>query len=113
MVSAIKHDTSRIIAMAIIISPIPDYCMANFMGKHTVTHLVLHLRVRQVVQRLQHQHLKHQHHVVRLPPRVGLAGLVTHLRERLAERLEVDRVFEHPQRVAVRVELGFALGEEV
>ncbi len=46
--------------------------------REPVADLIFHLLVSQVVQRLQNQHLEHQHHVERLAARVGFAFLLGH-----------------------------------
>jgi len=61
--------------------------------------LELGLIVREVVQRLQHQHLEHQGHVVRLAPGVALALLVVNHFQQGAERLPVDDAVQPTQRV--------------
>jgi hypothetical protein len=67
--------------------------------RRPVTDLELGLIVGQVVQRLQHQHLEHQRHVVRLAPGIALTLLlVDHFQQR-AERLPVYDAIQAGQRI--------------
>jgi hypothetical protein len=69
-----------------------------------VADLELGLVIGEVVQRLQHQHLEHQRHVVRLTPGVVLALFLVNELQQQSESMPIGDAVEPWQRIAQLLE---------
>ena len=74
--------------------------------RQPVTNLVLHRIVAQIVQRLEYQHLEHQHHIERLPARRAFPFLFPDGLQFRAKHLPVHTLVKTYQRIAVLCQIS-------